>query len=207
MVKHASRALSNASRPTSSNADIAKPRAAPRLSQHALDNFWARIGAMFGHTWASQYGESPTGLAGDTWAAALAGLTPQQVADGLRATLLLGEQFPPSAPHFRSLCFGIPAFAAMRFEMTHGEEPRTPFGLLCWQFVDTFRLRQADQREADRIARDAYELAKAHVLTGGELPEVHPELAKPEPIAREVASHETAKRHLDEMMSKLGDEA
>jgi len=164
------------------------------------------MGAMFGHTWASQYGESPTGLAGDTWGAALAGVTPQQVADGLRATLALGEEFPPSAPRFRALCFGIPTFAAMRFEMTHAEEPRTPFGLLCWRFVDTFRLRQADQREADRLARDAYELAKDHVMRGGELPEVHEALARPDEPERRPASPEVAKQHIDEMLRNLGDD-
>lgn len=162
------------------------------------------MGAMFGHTWASQYGESPTGLAGDTWAAALAGVTAQQVAEGLRATLRLGGEFPPSAPRFRALCFGVPAFSVVRFEMTHGEVPRTPFGLLCWRYVDTYRLRQADQREADRLARDAYELAMAHVMDGGELPEVHEALQAPLEPERKPASPEIAERTLREMCGKLG---
>lgn len=178
---------------------------APRCSAGVLDNFWARMVAMYGHGWASQYGETPDGVGGDTWSAALAGLTAAQIGEGLRATLHGGGgDFPPSAPHFRERCFGIPAFAAARFEMTHGDVPRTPFGLLCWRFVDTFRLRTADQREADRLARDAYDLAKAHVMAGGGLPEVHAELAKPEPAAKHEANPETVARVLAGLNAKLG---
>lgn len=92
----------------------------------------------------------------------------------------------------------------MRYEMTHGNEPRTPFGLLCWRFVDSFRLRRADQREADHIAHDAYDLAKAHVMAGGALPEVHAELAKPGPREVKPASPEVAKRHIDKIKETLG---
>lgn len=146
---------------------------------------------MFGHTWVSQYGVDPQGLAGDTWGAALAGLTAAQVGIGLKATLALGAEFPPSAPHFRALCFDIPSFAAVRFEMTHAEAGHTGFGILVWHFVDSFRLRTADNREADRLARDAYELAKAHVLTGGEVPDVPKALVRPEPKAKAPARSDT----------------
>lgn len=158
---------------------------------------------MFGHTWASQYGESSDGLAGDTWAAALAGVTPEQLACGLRAVLRLGDEFPPNAPRFLALCYGVPTFAAVRYETQHGEAPRTPFGLLCWQFVDAYALRRADQREADRLVRNAYDLAKAHVMAGGELPEVHAELAKPEPEVRKPASPETVARVVREVEEHL----
>lgn len=205
----ANAALSNVSKPTSSNDANARPlqqNPPPRLSQHSLDNFWARMAAMFGHSWASQFGESPTGLAGDTWAAALAGITPAQISTGLHATLALGAEFPPSAPHFRALCFGIPSFASLRHEMTHGEVPRTPFGIKAWEFIDPFRMRQADQREADRIARDAYDLAKDFAMRGGELPEVHAALRAPlEPERKPAASPEVARRHIDEILGKLAD--
>lgn len=164
------------------------------------------MAAMFGNTWASQFGESPTGLAGDTWAAALAGITPSQISAGLHATLALGAEFPPSAPHFRALCFGIPSFAAFRHEMTHAHVPRSPFGVKAWEFVDPYRMRQADQREADRIARDAYDLAKDFVMRGGELPEVHAALRAPlEPERKRPASPEVARAHIEKLRGMLND--
>lgn len=165
------------------------------------------MGGLFGHAWASQYGEAPDGVAGDTWAAALADVTPERLAVGLRATLWLGKEFPPNAPRFLALCFGVPTFAAVRYELRNGEVPRTGFGILCWRFVDAYALRRADQREADRIVRDAYELASAHVMAGGELPEVPALLAKPEPECRVAASPETVARVLGELAEKLNQSA
>lgn len=161
------------------------------------------MAAMFGHTWTSQYGDAPDGVGGDTWAAALAGLTPLQVGDGLHAALKLGGEFPPSAPHFRALCFRVPTFAEVRYETQHGEVARTGFGILCWRFVDAYALRRADQRDADRLMRDAYELAKAHVMAGGAVPKVPEALAKPEPDCHAPARPETIERVKREVAEHL----
>lgn len=171
-----------------------------------LDELWAHMAARYGHTWTSQYVRGPDAamaIAMAEWGETLRGLTAEQIQRGLDADMQRGDEWPPSSAHFRALCFGIPSFAAMRYEMTHAEVSRTPFGLLCWKFVDPFLMRQADQREAHRIARDAYELAKDHVLRGGELPEVHEALARPDVPERRTASPEVAKRHLDEILSNL----
>jgi hypothetical protein len=173
----------------------------------SLAELWVRMAARYGHAWTSQYArgdDDALRLAMAEWRETLAGVTSAQVQHGLEADALRGAEWPPSSTHFRALCFAIPSFAATRFEMQHGDEPRTPFGLLCWRFVDPFRMRTATQDQADRIARDAYELAKTHVMAGGELPVVPELLAKPDPQQREAASRETAERTLREMAEKLG---
>jgi hypothetical protein len=163
------------------------------------------MAARYGHAWVSQYGAQPDGLAGAEWRDTLAGVDRTMLHAGFRTDAERADAWPPSSPKFRAMCFGLPTFATVRHEFSHGDEPRTPFGLLCWRFIDTYRLQHADQREADRLVRDAFQLAQAHVFAGGSLPAVHAELAKPEPPVRKIASAETAKRHLDEMMNRLGD--
>lgn len=57
--------------------------------------------AIYGHKWASAYGETD---ADDTWASGLKDMTPQNLADGLRACLDRAEPWPPTLPEFRALC-------------------------------------------------------------------------------------------------------
>lgn len=165
------------------------------------------MAARYGHTWTSQYvrgGDAAVSIAMAEWGETLAGLNRAQVEHGLHVDADRGAEWPPSSTQFRALCLGIPSFAALRFEMTHGDQPRTPFGLLCWRFVDAFRMAHADAKEADRLAREAFELAKAHVMAGGEVPVVPKVLAKPDVTAREPAKPETVERVMREMADKLG---
>jgi hypothetical protein len=164
--------------PTESSEKPLKP------SQSLLDQFWVRMGALFGHTWASQYGTAPDGVAADTWATALSGVTPAQIARGMRETLALGNDFPPSAPRFRALCFGVPSLATVALEITRRE--RSPFTRLVWANLDSYLFTHADQRTSERLLKDAYGLAREHVMRGGALPEAPvaevahtPEVLKP----------------------------
>lgn len=142
------------------------------------------MAGMFGHTWISQYGPKPDGLGGDTWAAALSGISGAQLAQGLRETLLLASDFPPSAPRFRALCLGIPTIGAVRREIASRDAERSPFARLVWSFLDSYRMRHVDADKADRMVGDAYEMAREHVMRGGELPRESPaiERSAPEPI-------------------------
>lgn len=65
---------------------------------------WQLMSSMFGHRWTSAYGDEidPDRV----WAAALVGLTEQQLRHGLKACVAAGLDWPPSAPEFRSLCAG-----------------------------------------------------------------------------------------------------
>lgn len=158
---------------------------------------------MFGHTWVSQYGAQPDGIAADTWAVALGGLSGSQIATGLRETLLTGGEWPPSAPRFRRMCFGIPRLSAVRLDLRQTNTVRSPFSNKVWSFVDGYRYIRATVDDADRMLRDAYELAVDDVMRGGELPERVPELAAPEPEAFHPASPETAREHLGKIAELL----
>ena len=133
-----------------------------------MDIFWERMAAMFGHSWVSQYGDNAADLSGDTWSAALAGLTGEQIAQGMRETLALGSDWPPSAPRFRAMCIGIPSLAMTMHAMRSGATD--PFTRQAWTYVDSFRFRSADADQAARIMRDAHELTVRFVMDGGELP-------------------------------------
>lgn len=177
------------------------------------------MSAMFGHTWASQYGDEPNGSGGDTWAAALAGITPAQIAAGLRATLTVGSDWPPSAPRFRAMCLGVPSFPYV-LRAVQTRDASVPFGAkrksaqtdpnvsafvrLTWSFIDTYRLRQVDADKAERMIRDAYELAREHVMSGGNLPEEPAgAIEAPKEPEHKPADPETAKQHMEHIAAML----
>lgn len=139
------------------------------LDDRTMRLLWLRMGEIFGaHRWTSSYGEDATRGAGRTWAKALGGLTPQHLALGIEACITRGEDWPPPLPEFRAMCLGVPSLAECS-ALIRAQIP-TPFTRLAWQNLDAFRFRRADAREADRLIRDAYNLARDHVLQGGQLP-------------------------------------
>lgn len=124
---------------------------------------------MFGHTWASAYGDAPTGTTAETWASCLAGVSNAQIADGLRACLAEGAEFPPSAPRFRGMCLGIPSLALVRLEIRSGDHG--PFTRAVWGNLDGWRFGQASTDHADRMLREAFDLTREQVMRGQSLPE------------------------------------
>ena len=58
---------------------------------------------MFGHRWISNFGEKDDG----TWLEGLRGLTPKDLANGLRKTINANEEWPPSLPIFRNHCLDV----------------------------------------------------------------------------------------------------
>lgn len=138
------------------------------VSSAEISALWLAMTGIYGHRWTSAYAADPRSGAGDIWARALAGLTPRQIGQGVEACIAGSYSWPPTAPEFRSLCFGIPVFAAVRLDT----EKRDPFTFLVWQHLDGFRYRQASADQADRMLREAYDLAREHVMRGGALPEM-----------------------------------
>ena len=67
-----------------------------------MARLWVRLGEIYGHKWASQYGQSRTAM--DTWQRGLRDLTREEISHGLRALLTRNETWPPSLPEFRQLC-------------------------------------------------------------------------------------------------------
>ncbi len=202
----ATRALSSASSsatPSASSASETSPSMS-RPSASLLGKFWERMAAMFGHTWVSQYGDDAGDLAGDTWAACLEGLTGSQIAVGFRALRDSGREWPPSAPAFRAMCFGIPSLAMVKLDIQQETRDRQPFTRLVWELLDRFGFTRAEQDRAERMLLDAYELAQAHVLAGGPLPDAVPLFVEHQPEPAKPASSEVARKALDEIGDILG---
>lgn len=66
-----------------------------------MSELWRRMTAIYGHKWASAYGETD---ADDTWAIGLHDVSPEQLAEGLRGCLERTDPWPPTLPEFRALC-------------------------------------------------------------------------------------------------------
>lgn len=126
---------------------------------------------IYGHRWTSAYGDNPNEGAALTWAKGLGGMTPQQLADGLRNCIASADPWPPTLPEFRGMCLSIPTLAVVRHELHESTPVRSPFTVLVWQGIDSYAFRLASREQADRMIRDAYELAREHVMRGGGLPE------------------------------------
>ena len=169
----AASALSNASRQTSAAPDSAAKTSSTtpfreRPSASLADYVWLHMGGLYGHTWTSAYGDNPRSVAGAEWSRTLAGLNREQVDTGIDACRAEGAEWPPSAPRFRAMCLGIPTLARIRLELQRGAA--SPFARMVWGNLDAYRYRHADTREADRMLRDAYELAREERMQGAELP-------------------------------------
>lgn len=160
---------------------------------------------MYGHAWASQNGDQATGITAETWASCLAGVTPTQIADGLRACLAEGAEFPPSAPRFRGMCLGIPSLAMVRLEIRGGEHG--PFTRAVWGNLDGYRFRQSSTDLADRLLRDAYDLTREQVMRGQPLPEARQQIEHEEPAPVRVSTPEFVAKIAAELGLKVaGDE-
>lgn len=158
---------------------------------------WVRMAEIYGHRWTSAYGDDSEGGAALTWAKGLAGLSPQQIGDGVTAALASADPWPPTLPEFRRMCFDIPTLAQVRYEVRPGQDATSPFARLVWSYLDSYQFRNVHQDKADRILAEAYELAVEHVMRGGELPEPSVALAppvepKPVPARPEVVAEAIA---------------
>lgn len=113
--KLAEKALSRPSMP--SNKPL-QPDKLPKLSQTLLDKLWLKMAELYGQLWTGSFGVSAD--QSHAWAAALGGLTGQQIAAGLTTLAMTDDpqlkRYPPSAATFRSLCenrnpeaFGLPS--------------------------------------------------------------------------------------------------
>ena len=80
------------------------PLTAP--SDTTMRELWIRLSSIYLHKWSSACAETfiESGAIGRTWQAGLSGVTPQQVADGLRGCLSRTDPWPPTLPEFLELC-------------------------------------------------------------------------------------------------------
>jgi len=122
---------------------------------------------IYGHKWVSSVGDNPNEGAALTWAKGLAGLSRQNLAAGLRGCLTRLDPWPPSLNEFRGMCLEIPSFAQFRLD----KDRATPFAVLVWSKVDSYRARHVTAEQTERMLRDGYQLACEHLMAGGALPD------------------------------------
>lgn len=148
---------------------------------------------IYGHRWTTSYGDdaNPDGAAG-TWAKGLAGISPAQLADGLKACIASSDPWPPTLPEFRAMCLGIPSLLSVRAEIAGRDVERTPFAVLVWQRLDAYQHRMASARDAGRMVQEAYDDAREFVMRGGSLPivaaAIEEEAKEFKPVSDEVAA-------------------
>lgn len=133
------------------------------------DYLWFHFSTIYPHRWTSAMGVDPRGPQGKVWATALAGFSRAQIDAGLEACRCSADEWPPSLPAFRAACHEIPALAAVKLEL-RGSARRSLFTHLVWSFLDSTAYGAANGDKAEKLLREAYELAREHVLRGGLLP-------------------------------------
>lgn len=169
-----------------------------RQSQSRVDALWGRLTAIYGHRWTSAYGENPAGLGGDTWAAGLFGITPQELATGLEACAFTrADPWPPTLPEFRCLCLSIPTLTAVRLDIAKPE--RQPFTRMVLAQLDMFSFTRAEQAKAERLLSDAYDHARELRLAGVEPPALQAVLTADPPPPYQPASPDVARRVLRDL--------
>jgi len=178
------------------------------LPEPIMRRLWQEMAGIFGTRWSSNYGIDPTGEAARIWARRLSGLTPKQLADGVKACHIRGDEWPPSETQFRADCLGVPQLAAVADEFReafqgHGSAP-SPFVVAMWQRIDGWAYRHADERRAREMIAAAYVTVREAVLSGSELPEPSPAITPPVPAPFRPASPDVARDHIHSILGILG---
>ncbi len=169
-----------------------------------MRRLWQRMADLLGHRWTSSFGSDAGTGAGKTWAEELGDLTLAQLAVGLRSVAVMPSDWWPSVPAFRELCFAVPSFALVRAEIAMKNARRSPFTLLTYEYLDRHRHAMAPADQADRLLREAYDVAREHVMRGGALPEIPEELSAPPPEERVPASESTVRASCAAIEAILG---
>lgn len=186
------------------SAETTSSKAKPSAS--LADYLWLSMAAAYGHLWTSAYGDDPRAPAGRVWATTLADMTRVQIDAGLRACIASGEHYPPGLPEFRAKCLGVLTLAEFRLDSARC----SPFAALVWRYLDGYAYRQATAERAERLLREAYELARTAVMHGLPMPE--PPAGKIENLKRKPkpASPENTARHIatiHELFGRSGKDA
>lgn len=177
-----------------------------------------RMASRYGHAWVSQYGPLPDGIVAAEWRDTLKGITVEQLRSGFAEDAVRASDWPPTSTRFRAMCLGIPSIALVRSEFDDLVEHISRFGSsagasgtvsrftrLAWSYIDTYVFRhEASGRRADRMVREAYELASTFLMAGGELPEEPVAyIAAPEKLPPTPEQVQRTKEAAAEAMSKI----
>lgn len=197
----------------------AEEKAAEALAQlpsrRTLRALWSKMAGIYGSRWTSAFGDACENSdgeltdAGTLWQKGLGGLSRAELTHGISEALFSADPWPPTLPQFRAMCLGIPTLAAVRTLLAKSDmqsRADRPFFRLVWRFIDAHRLAEADVKAADKIVKDAYELARRYRMALGELPkapvaEIGFDSEKPAPIR---ASQEFSRPYMDRIAERMG---
>ncbi|GAB2620066.1 hypothetical protein [Novilysobacter erysipheiresistens] len=168
-----------------------------------LDSLWLAMVGVYGHRWTSSHGADHATGSGEIWARGLSGLSSLQLGVGMDACITSSDPWPPTLPEFRAMCLGVPSLAFVRDDLTRAPEHRNRFTLLVWSYVDAYRIKLVSADQSDRQLRDAYELAREHVMRGGALPEVVAAIEQDKPKPPVDLSPEEKAERLERLRAEL----
>ncbi len=178
-----------------------------------------RMASRYGHAWVSQYGTQPDGIVAAEWRDTLKGITTEQLRAGFAEDAVRASDWPPTSTRFRAMCLGIPSIAEVRIDISRlvnalpqpgGGDGRhvqvSRFARLTWSYMDTYQFRYEGGKRADRMVREAYELASTYLMDGGELP-MEPVAFIAEPEKRELTPEQVARNQAaaDKAMSSIAE--
>jgi hypothetical protein len=153
---------------TSSNA----PKRVTPLSSRPLVKIWLLGIGAWPHKWTSALGELPFNddgsltAAGALWASQLAGIPERAILEAVHHYAGRSD-WPPSLAEIRKRALGIPSIEEVRSDIgarKHG------FTRLVWVYLDHWTFSRADQRDAERQLRNAYDYAVERRMEGVEYP-------------------------------------
>jgi len=166
-----------------------------------IESIWLVMNTLYGHRWHSSQGMKPSALALALWADALEGLDETQIKTGIKACSKLGDDWPPSLPQFRKLCLGIPPFVRVKQEIRQSDY--SAFTRFVMGFLDYWQYRNADQYQAEKLLRQAYECAVIQRMEGAPLPEPPAALLKkPEPAKPITEEERQAKIKVNQLAAE-----
>lgn len=169
--------------PSARNASSEAPRN-DLLPAKRMVEFWLVMTGFYNHRWVSACGDLPIDdagkftLTGKLWAHGLHGFTQAQIERALNALMNRADDWPPVLSEFRALCMEIPTLDFVRSDIgtrDHG------FTRLVWQHLDHWMFTRADQRDADRQLRAAYDHARERRMCGDEFPDKPVQIAHEKP--------------------------
>lgn len=152
---------SGASKPMSLRHALPEASTPEPLRLGLLETLWITMTQTYGHKWTSSFGDAPT--ADHAWARILGGLSKEQLSNGLRRMIELGQtdpevaKWPPSAPDFRAMCMHVPGLPPVDQAWTEaliGKYSHEAVKIAA-EATSTFELRSA--KHSDKSLRQRFE--------------------------------------------------
>lgn len=110
------------------------------------------MACRYGHRWSSQFGDEPDGLIAAEWRDTLAGLSLQQIRQGLDADAQRGSDWPPSSAYFRALCLGTADDAVLPRDRRPGAAMYRPVARRSKR-IESDATRAAAEREMEKMRK------------------------------------------------------